>query len=103
MAASLRPEEFDLMPTLGDVPRHHARTRGEQIALSFEGRHTTFAELDRRASQVANALLTEGVQKGEAICYLGKNTDQYFELVLGAAKAGAVIAPIGWRLSPSEV
>lgn len=103
MAASLKPEEFDLMPTLGDVPRHHAKTRGEQIALSFEGRLTTYADLDRHTNQIANALIAAGVKKGEAIAYFGKNSDHYFELVLGAAKAGAVIAPIGWRLAPGEV
>ena len=103
MAASLKPEEFDAMPTLGDVPRHHGKTRGEQIAFSFEGRLTTYAEFDRHTSQVANALIAAGVKKGEAIAYLGKNSDHYFELVLGAAKAGAIMAPIGWRLAPGEV
>jgi long-chain acyl-CoA synthetase len=103
MAASLKPEEFDAMPTLGDVPRHHAEMRGAQVALSFEGRTTTYAELDRHTNQIANALIAAGVQKGEAIAYLGKNSDHYFELVLGAAKAGAIMAPIGWRLAPSEV
>jgi len=103
MAASLKPEEFDAMPTLGDVPRYHGRTRGAQAALSFEGRVTTYAELDRHTNQVANGLIAAGVKRGEAIAYLGKNSDHYFELVLGAAKAGAVIAPIGWRLAPGEV
>jgi acyl-CoA synthetase (AMP-forming)/AMP-acid ligase II len=103
MAASLKPEEFDLMPTLGDVPRHHARTRGERVALSFEGRVTSYAAFDRHTSQVANALIGAGVKPGDAIAYLGKNSDHYFELVLGAAKAGAVIAPIGWRLAAGEV
>jgi acyl-CoA synthetase (AMP-forming)/AMP-acid ligase II len=103
MAASLKPEEFDAMPTLGDVPRHHGKARGEQIALSFEGRLTTYAEFDRHANQIANALIAAGVKKGEAIAYLGKNSDHYFELVLGAAKAGAIMAPIGWRLAPGEV
>lgn len=103
MAASLQPEEFDAMPTLGDVPRHHARTRGEQVALSFEGRTTTYAELDRHTNQVANALIAAGVKTGEAIAYLGKNSDHYFELVFGASKAGAIMAPIGWRLAPGEV
>ncbi|HYD88273.1 MAG TPA: fatty acid--CoA ligase [Vitreimonas sp.] len=102
MAASLKPEEFDLMPTLGDVPRHHARTRGAQTALSFEGRLTSYAELDRHTNQVANALIAAGVRPGEAIAYLGKNSDHYFELALGAMKAGAIMAPIGWRLAPAE-
>ena len=103
MAASLKPEEFDLMPTLGDVPRHHGRTRADKLALSFEGRLTTYGEFDRRTSQVADALIAAGVKPGDRVAYLGKNSDHYFELVLGAAKAGAIIAPIGWRLAPAEV
>ncbi len=103
MAASLRPEEFELMPTLADMARHHARTRGPKIAQSFEGRLTSYEELDAHASQVADGLIAAGVKPGEAVAYLGKNSDLYFELVLGAAKAGAIIAPIGWRLAPGEI
>ena len=103
MAASLHPDEFDLMPTLAEMARHHGRTRANKIAQSFEGRLTTYAELDAHASQVADALIAEGVKPGDCVAYLGKNSDQYFELLLGAAKAGAVTAPIGWRLSAGEV
>lgn len=103
MGAALKPEEFDHMPTLADVPRHHGRVRSDKIALSFEGRLTSYAELDRHTNQVANALIAAGVKRGEAIAYLGKNSDHYFELVLGAMKAGAIMAPIGWRLAPNEV
>src|SRR5262249_4720944 len=67
------------------------------------GRNTSFAEFDRHTNQVANALLKAGVKKGERICYLGKNSDHYFELFLGAAKMGAVTTPIGWRLAPPEI
>ncbi|MGD9967263.1 MAG: fatty acid--CoA ligase [Hyphomonadaceae bacterium] len=103
MAASLKPEEFEQMHSLGDVARHHGRTRGSQIALSFEGRNTTYAELDVRSNQVAAALTAAGIEAGDCICYLGKNSDHYFELLMGALKAGAVMAPIGWRLSPDEI
>ncbi len=103
MAASLKPEEFDLMPTLGHLARHHGATRGARTAMVFEGRVTSYADLDAHTNQVANALVAAGVKPGEAIAYLGKNSDQYFELVLGASKAGVVMAPIGWRLAPGEV
>ncbi len=103
MAASLKPEEFDQMATLGDVARHHARVRGDRIALSFEGRNTTYAQLDAQSNQVARALIAAGVEPGDCIAYLGKNSDHYFELLFGAAKAGAVLTPIGWRLSADEV
>jgi len=103
MTASLKPEEFDAMETLGDVPRHHARVRPDEIAMVFEGRETTYGALDRHTNQVANALIAAGVKSGECISYLGKNADRYFELTLGAMKMGAVMAPIGWRLSAPEV
>ena len=103
MAASIQPEEFDLMPTLGDVARHHGRTRGDKAALSFEGRLTSYAEFDRHTNQVANALTAAGVKRGDAVAYVGKNSDHFFELMFGAAKAGAAVAPIGWRLAPNEI
>lgn len=103
MPASVAPEEFDLLHNLGDVIRHHGRVRGHVIAQDFEGRRTSYAELDRKTSKVANALIAAGVKPGECVAYLGKNSDLYFELVIGASKAGAIIAPIGWRLAPGEV
>jgi acyl-CoA synthetase (AMP-forming)/AMP-acid ligase II len=94
--------DFDQMPTLGDIARYQARERGESVALTFEGRVSTFADFDRRTNQVANALAGAGVGKGRRIAYVGKNSDHYFELLIGAAKIGAVMTPIGWRLAPPE-
>lgn len=95
--------DFDRMTTLGDVARYHHEVRPEATALVFEGRSTSFAEFDRHTDQVANALLAEGLGKGDRIAYVGKNSDHYFELLFGAAKAGVVLAPIGWRLAPREI
>jgi acyl-CoA synthetase (AMP-forming)/AMP-acid ligase II len=95
--------DFDQMPVLGEIARYHARERPDSIALTFEGRATTFAEFDRRTDQVANALLSEGIAHGQRIAYVGKNSDHYFELLFGAAKMGAVLTPIGWRLAAPEV
>jgi acyl-CoA synthetase (AMP-forming)/AMP-acid ligase II len=89
--------------TIADIPPFFARTQGEAIAFSFEGRDTTFKQYDAHTNQVANALIASGVKKGERICYLGKNSDHYFELFLGAAKMGAVMTPVGWRLAPPEI
>jgi long-chain acyl-CoA synthetase len=94
--------DFSKLPTLAAIPGYHARERGDATALSFEGRDTSFAEFDRLTNRVANALLAEGVTKGQRIAYVGKNSDHYFELLFGAAKMGAVTTPIGWRLSPPE-
>ena len=88
--------------TLADISRVHASVHPERRALAFEERITTYAELDARASQVAQALMAHGLGPGDRIAHLGKNTDLYYELLLGAAKAGVVMAPVNWRLSPQE-
>jgi acyl-CoA synthetase (AMP-forming)/AMP-acid ligase II len=102
-AAPEQTIDFDAMPTLAEVVRYHAGVRPDAVALAFEGRETTFAGFDRRTNQVARALTAEGLGKGDRIAYLGKNSDHYFELLFGAAKAGVVMAPVGWRLAPPEV
>jgi acyl-CoA synthetase (AMP-forming)/AMP-acid ligase II len=89
--------------TLADIVRFHARARPDRRALPFEGRETTFRELDARSNQVARALIASGLRPGDRVAHFGKNTDVFFELLFGAAKAGVVLAPVNWRLAPREM
>ncbi|MFT3804320.1 MAG: fatty acid--CoA ligase [Burkholderiaceae bacterium] len=89
--------------TLPEVLRDQADRQGERIAYEFEGRLTSFAALDTETDRIANGLLALGLKKGDRIAYLGKNSDIYFELLLGAAKAGVVMTPVNWRLAAPEV
>lgn len=91
------------MKRIGDYLRDHAANRGDAIALSFEDRETTFAQLDRRASQVANGLRAAGLAPGSRVAYLGRNRDLYFDYWMGAIRAGMVMVPINWRLAPPEI
>ncbi|MBR0775019.1 fatty acid--CoA ligase [Bradyrhizobium diazoefficiens] len=91
------------LATLADMVRERAQSRGDAIAYEFEGRVTSFAEFDVKTNKVANALAAMGLKKGDRIAYLGKNSDHYFELLLGAVKAGIVMAPVNWRLAGPEV
>jgi acyl-CoA synthetase (AMP-forming)/AMP-acid ligase II len=88
---------------LADAVRALAKSRNEAIAFEFEGRQTTFAEFDRSTNRVANGLRALGVKPQERIAYLGKNSDIYFELLLGAMKANAVMTPVNWRLAAPEI
>ena len=95
--------DYAQMPVLGDIARLHGRDRPRAVALRFQGRETTYAELDRRTNQIAWMLLGAGVGKGERVAYIGKNSDVFFELMLACGKTGAVLTPIGWRLAPPEI
>jgi acyl-CoA synthetase (AMP-forming)/AMP-acid ligase II len=88
---------------LVDMVRVQAKTRGNATAFEFEGRQTSFAEFDIKTNRVANALRALGVKPRERIAYLGKNSDIYFELLLGAMKANVVMAPVNWRLAGPEI
>ena len=89
--------------SVADVPRVQARLRPDEVAVWFEGRETTFGQLDEAASRVANALLAQGLQPGDRIGVLAKNVDDFFPLWFGAVKARVTLAPVNWRLAPPEV
>ena len=88
--------------TFDEFITHWAEDRPGRLAMREEDRVFTYGELEERTARVASALLAAGLQKGDRIAWIGKNSDLYFTLFFGAARAGVVMAPIGWRLSPTE-
>ena len=88
---------------LADIPTVHAAQRGDHVAVQCEGRTLTYAELDRRATQVAGLLAAAGVKPGDRIAWLGRSHEAFFEIVFGAAKARVCLAPINARLAIPEI
>jgi acyl-CoA synthetase (AMP-forming)/AMP-acid ligase II len=93
---------FEDARSLADIFRAQARARPQVAAQIFRDRVTTYGALDRRASQVANGLISLSARPGTRIGYLRKNSDLFFELLLGALKANVVLVPVNWRLAPPE-
>jgi long-chain acyl-CoA synthetase len=85
------------------IVRDHARDRGDAPAITGDGRTISYAELDERSSRAARALLAAGLGAGSRVAYVGKNAPEFFDLLFGAAKIGAVAAPVNWRLTPAEI
>jgi acyl-CoA synthetase (AMP-forming)/AMP-acid ligase II len=81
---------------------HWAGERPECIALQEEERVHSYADLEERTARIATMLLAAGLQKGDRIAWIGKNSDLYFSLFYGAARVGVVMVPIGWRLALAE-
>ena len=86
-----------------DIVRDHARTQGDVIAFTFGDEELSFAALDEGANRAANGLIALGVKPGDRVAFLGKNHPLYFEAFVGAARIGAVMTPVNWRLAPPEV
>lgn len=62
-----------------------------------------FRELNERCNKLANSLLGAGVEKGERIGFLLMNSAEFMEAYFAAAKIGAVVVPLNWRLVPDEL
>lgn len=95
--------DIEAMPFLADIPRVQAERHPGRTALWFEGKVTTFAELDRRANQVANGLMAFGVEPDDRVGYLAKNTDVYYEMMFGCAKSRSVMNGVNTRLASPEI
>src|ERR1700750_3303132 len=95
--------DFSKLKSVADISRVHAAERPGHGALDLNDRITTYGTLDERASKVAQGLIGFGQTPGSRVGYLGKNTDRYFEVLLGAFKARAVIVGVNWRLAAPEI
>jgi long-chain acyl-CoA synthetase len=88
---------------VADVVRRFAQERPGVIALRHGERELSYAELHERSSRLAQALLADGAGRGARIAYLGRTAPEVLELLFAAAKIGAVIVPLNWRLSSPEL
>ena len=89
--------------TLGALIQGQAQRYGDKTALRFDGRETSYAELDALSEKIALALLSENIVPGDRVGWLGKNSDLYYALLLGASRVGAVMTPVNWRLAEVEI
>jgi acyl-CoA synthetase (AMP-forming)/AMP-acid ligase II len=94
---------YDL--TMYDVINRNARCFKERHAWLevSDGREITFSQFKDMVDRLAKGLQRVGLEKGDRIGVLGKNSLEYF-LLFGAASAlGAIMLPMNWRLSADEV
>lgn len=89
--------------TMADMLRYQARRRAQHTAMIFAGRRTTYAELDARSNQQAQALLSAGLDKQDRVAILAKNSDQFFELNFACWKTDTVLVPVNFRLAGPEI
>lgn len=94
---------YHAFQTFDEILHFWARERPESPAFDQEGRITSYAEADRLTRQLIALFQARGIAHGDRVAWLGKNRDTYFLLYIAAARMGAVMVPIGWRLAPREI
>jgi acyl-CoA synthetase (AMP-forming)/AMP-acid ligase II len=78
---------------------------GELVSRTNEGpiHRCTYADIQRRSKQVAQALTALGVQPGERVATLAWNGYRHMELYYGVSGMGAVLHTINPRLFPEQI
>jgi len=89
--------------TIQDVVRKNAIFRVDEVALVCENKRWTFSQYAQEVDRLASGLTSLGVEKGDRIGVVASNCHEYFILFGVAARLGAIMLPINWRLKPEEV
>lgn len=87
---------------LADIAWLRSSKTPEKTALLDGARVVSYAQLDQRSNRIANTLLGADIRPGSHIGYLGKNPAAFFEVWVGANKAGCALAPLNWRSAAAE-
>lgn len=89
--------------SLGDVLRRTAQRMPAKPAIVFDGTTWTYAELDAICNRVANAFIARGVQPGDRVAILSRNSSSFVAIRFALARIGAVLVPINFMLNASEI
>ncbi|MED5811001.1 acyl-CoA synthetase [Mycolicibacterium sp. 050232] len=89
--------------SLADIPRRSARKQPEKTAIIDGDVALSFAEFDHLVDRAAAALHENGLLPGDRVALLSRNCWQYAVLAFATARAGVVLVPINFMLTPEEI
>ena len=90
---------------ISDWLAHHARLRPAHTAVIdlATGRRFNYGQWFPRVARLAGALRERGVQPGDRVMVLARNSTDVYETLFACWRIGAVFMPVNWRLAPSEI
>lgn len=87
---------------LGSITGRAARYWPDRLALIDERKRVTFADLEYRSNQLAAAIMTMGINRGDRVAVQAWNRIELVEAEVACYKAACVKVPINARLSVDE-
>ncbi|QKY12014.1 non-ribosomal peptide synthetase [Janthinobacterium lividum] len=103
LGAEERAQLLALNPAPVAYPQQHlvhqlfarqAAAQPEAVALRFAGQSLSYAALNRRANQLAHALLARGVQRDARVAICSERSVEMVVAILAVLKAGAAYVPL---------
>ncbi|MCF0237260.1 MAG: acyl--CoA ligase [Sphaerochaetaceae bacterium] len=95
--------EWPSIPQMFDI--NVERFPNNKVFEAFSPKHITFTYSEAQAMMVriANWLYSKGVRKGDRVGVTGKNSPEWALAYLGIMKMGAIVVPVDYTLSDSEI
>ena len=82
-----------------DAAARHTR----KTAIAFGDRQLSYGDIAKAVDDRAAGLLRAGVSAGDRIAWYGLNHPDVFVLLFAAARIGAILVPLNWRLAEPEL
>jgi long-chain acyl-CoA synthetase len=97
-----------MTPNYPDVPlpeilRHTARSHSDRIAIVFEDRRLTFADLDAESNRLAHGLRALGLESGDRLGLFMPNCPEFEIGFYAGSKLGAVACPLNSAYREREI
>ncbi|MDT2276532.1 AMP-binding protein [Paenibacillus larvae] len=80
--------------TVYNLVDERARRHPEKIALWFEGKEMTYAELQEKSNQLAHSLRNSGISRGSIVGIMLEHSFEAVTAILAIMKTGAAYLPI---------
>ena len=90
-------------PTVGEILREQAHSRGDHPLLVCDAERISYAEAHRRSAQLARGLVALGAGKGSHVGLLYPNGAAFVVGMLAAARIGAVVVPFSTFATTREL
>jgi len=89
--------------TIYDMIVRNAGLYPEKFALVYGDRRISFRDYKNLCDQCAAGLIKGGIEIGDRLAILSNNCEDFIILCGAAAKIGAVIVPVNYRLGEAEI
>ena len=77
--------------------------RRDEAALEFQGRVSTFGEVDARSNRLAHLLMARGLEPRDRLCCYLANSPFMIDLYVACVKAGIIFTPINILYRDREI
>lgn len=95
----MHPRDFSLDTLLANCAARHAN----RLATVDGTQRLTWAELDRRVTNLARWMRSRGIVPGDRIALLLTDGTPFLTTLLACGRIGAIAVLLNWRLAPAEI